>query len=142
MSLYETIVLILDFYVTNDEKQTVNELRNAGLGYKAISKKLNIPLGTVKTVCRRSKPEDLTPEEKCKQCGKKLVHKMRLHRKIFCSAKCRNHWWNANLDKVNCKAYYSKTCAYCGRDFMVYGRADAKYCSRACYVVGRGNKHE
>ena len=39
--------------MTTDEKQMVLKLRGEGLGYKAIAKVLEIPLGTIKTFCRR-----------------------------------------------------------------------------------------
>ncbi len=127
--------------MTKEEKELINELKSKGLGYKAISKQLNMPLGTVKTVIRRGKDGETDPDDLCKQCGKKIVRKTRSKKKIFCSRKCRLTWWNGNLDKVNRKAFYNKTCAYCGRPFTVYGRADAKYCSLACYRLERG-KHD
>ena len=127
--------------MTKEEKELINELKSKGLGYKAISKELNIPLGTVKSVVRRGKLEEVDSDDLCKQCGKKLVRKTRSKKKIFCSKTCCMTWWNANLDKVNRKAFYNKTCAYCGRPFTVYGRVDAKYCSLACYRLERG-KHD
>ena len=128
--------------MTNEEKNTIIEMKKAGNGYKSISRTLSIPLGTVKTVCRRENQEK-SRIVLCKQCGKKIVELPKNNKeKIFCSNTCRNHWWNTNLDKVNRKAFYHKTCAYCGRPFTVYGRADAKYCSRACYRLGKGKYDE
>jgi DNA-directed RNA polymerase specialized sigma24 family protein len=55
--------------MTKEEKELINELKSKGLGYKAISKELNIPLGTVKTVIRRGK----------EQCSASLITLKKLH---------------------------------------------------------------
>lgn len=41
--------------MTETEKQKINELRNQGLGYKTIAKKLSISVNTVKSYCQRHK---------------------------------------------------------------------------------------
>jgi len=69
--------------MTKEEKELINELKSKGLGYKAISKELNIPLGTVKSIVRRRKEEVVDTRDLCKQCGKKLVRKTRSKKKIF-----------------------------------------------------------
>lgn len=49
--------------MTIEEKQKIQQLKSEGFGYKAISSKLGISLGIVKTVCRR---DTTTQVQKCK----------------------------------------------------------------------------
>ena len=55
--------------MTIDEKSRVLKLKGNGLGYKAISKKLNLPINTVKSILRRETNAKVC---KCKHCGKEL----------------------------------------------------------------------
>ena len=63
--------------------------------------------------------------------------------KRFCSSRCRNKWWNSNLDKVNKKANYEFTCVRCHKTFTAYGNKGRKYCCHECYIADRfGGKHD
>lgn len=46
--------------MTCNQKQSIKEIRGSGLGYKKIALALDLPVGTVKSVCRR---ENITAEE-------------------------------------------------------------------------------
>ena len=73
--------------MTNEQKEAITRLRMDGLGYRNISKHLNIKLSTVKTFCCRNglRKEDVDAKsamqetmEKatiryCKNCGAKVI---------------------------------------------------------------------
>ncbi|MCP1638570.1 DNA invertase Pin-like site-specific DNA recombinase [Streptococcus gallinaceus] len=69
----------------------------------------------------------------CESCKKEMQQNPRGKLKRFCCAKCRNKWWNKNLDKVNRKAYYEYICKNCQKEFVVYGNSKRKFCSHECY---------
>lgn len=73
----------------------------------------------------------------CLCCGKEVVQPRGRKEKKFCSDKCRNKWWNSNLDKVNRKANYEFICPHCKKLFSAYGNKNRKYCSHACYIEDR-----
>lgn len=119
-------------------REKVINLRNKGLSYRNISKSLNISIGTIKSVCSRSKFKvvDIVPVY-CKNCGALVNQSQTGRKKKFCNDECRMTWWNKNTNKVERRSYYLRKCAYCGREFERYGRAKAKYCCHACYIAGR-----
>ena len=61
----------------------------------------------------------------------------RIAQMLSLSEKCRNKWWNSNLDKVNRKANYEFICPHCKKPFSAYGNKNRKYCSHACYIEDR-----
>lgn len=123
----------------NEEiREKVIKLREIGKSYANISKSLNIPLGTVKSICSRARTKVVDiPEVNCKNCGVPIVQSDFGRKKKFCNSICRMDWWNKNNHRVERRAYYKQKCLYCGREFERYGRPNAKYCSRACYIGGR-----
>ena len=66
--------------MTNEEKRKIDTLRNEGCGCTAIAAALGISLNSVKSYCRRTKPQAVKPvtvEIKgggCEYCGAELVH--------------------------------------------------------------------
>lgn len=119
--------------MTNEEKARVLELRNAGMGYKAIANDLSLPVASVTSLCRRSSAK----KDVCAQCGKPLSHTPRKKKKKFCSDACRMLWWHSHPDEINKQAFYTTVCQYCGKEFVVYGNDHRKYCSRECYGLQR-----
>lgn len=73
----------------------------------------------------------------CLCCGKEVVQPGGRKEKKFYSDKCRNKWWNSNLNKVNRKAIYEFICPHCKKPFSAYGNKNRKYCSHACYIEDR-----
>lgn len=112
----------------------ITRLRQAGYSYKEIADALKISINTVKSFCRRNGLTGTSEQKKhiCINCGAEIDES-----KKFCSSKCRQEWWNSNLDKVNRKAYYNFTCSYCHRPFNAYGNKNRKYCSHECYIKDR-----
>lgn len=110
-------------------------LQKQGLGYRKIATVLGLSPNSVKYYCRRN--PYIPDEAKCPQCGKRLVNTPHKREKKFCSDKCRLAWWNSHPELINRKAIYHLTCAHCGKPFDAYGKANKKYCSRACYADAR-----
>lgn len=128
--------------MTNEQKLQIAAYRKAGMGYKQIAKELDLSANSVKSYCRRNglnneALEQSLLETACETCGKSIEQKKGKKKKRFCSDKCRNQWWNSHLDQVKRKAVYEYICPTCGKPFSVYGNAKRKYCSHACYVIGR-----
>ena len=129
--------------MTDAQRIQIGNLREAGLGYKKIAEQMELSENTVKTYCRRhglggnmAQQENVT-KEVCLCCGVAVKQNPGRKQKKFCSDKCRNKWWNSNLDKVNRKAMYEYECSYCKKPFSAYGNANRKYCSHECYVADR-----
>ena len=130
--------------MTNDEKQIIKKLRAEGLGYKSIAAVLKIPVGTVRSFCRREGFDGLIREIKelpCLWCGSPVVQNPKRKQKKFCSDKCRYKWWNAHPEKLNkCSdSFHKHNCKCCGKEFVHYGRTNGKYCSHECYIKDRFN---
>ena len=132
--------------MTNEQKHQIIELRQAGYGYATIATSLGLTKNQVSAYCRRS---NLTGTKSaahiearpvtncCRNCGKPLKQTPGKKPIKFCSDTCRTNWWNSHLDKVNRKAFYSFTCAHCGRAFTAYGNNHRKYCCHDCYIADR-----
>jgi len=132
--------------MTGIQKQNIQNMRRQGLGYAHIASALGISKNTVKTFCRRNNlnggdafnsAESEENKEICKQCGKRLEQPARGKPKKFCGDDCRHAWWAANRENMKKKAFYSLTCACCGRMFESYGNKNRKYCTHACYIKRR-----
>lgn len=129
--------------MTDAQKIQIGNLREAGLGYKKIAEQMGLSENTVKTYCRRHglggkmAEQGTVDMDVCLCCGVAVKQNPGRKKKKFCSDKCRNKWWNANLDKVNRKAVYEYECPHCKKPFTAYGNANRKYCSHECYIADR-----
>lgn len=114
-------------------------LQRSGYGYKRIAQITGLPVNAVKTYCRRHPlPTNIVDGVSvCRQCGKIVEQNPHRKQKLFCSDACRMAWWNAHPGRVKRKAYYTITCASCGRTFESYGNSNRKFCSRSCYAKYR-----
>ena len=119
--------------MTNEQKSTILRLRAEGKKYVAIADTVGLSINTVKSYCRRQGTTATADDApRCKQCGSLLMSKNNSKPRLFCSDKCRNDWWKHHPNDINRKAYYTKTCAHCGKSYTVYGRPNSKFCCRAC----------
>lgn len=128
-------------------KKEIKKLRAEGLSYGAISETIGVSVNTVKSYCKRhklggivvdmGKPRLDIDKDICQCCGAKLQQAIGRKVKRFCSNRCRNMWWNANLDKVKRMANYDFVCAYCKKQFTSYGNKGRKYCCHECYIADR-----
>lgn len=123
----------------NEDCLRIEELQREGHGYKKIAVLLGLPVNTVKSYIRRHPvaAPAAVPAKGCLNCGSPIVQSAHRKEKKFCSDRCRMAWWNAHPERVNRKAFYAATCAFCGREFEAYGNRDRKYCSRSCAAQGR-----
>lgn len=94
--------------MTNDQKEKIKNMRQAGDSYSQITLTLSINKNTVKAYCRRNNlvaNESAKPKTEkniytsCKQCEKPLTHGTKGQPKKFCSEDCRRLWWKANDSK-------------------------------------------
>ena len=104
------------------QKSKVRKMRLEGIGYKAIANSLDLPLGTVKSYCKRNAltgigivvalNNEVSVEKGliCKQCGAKLKHISGKKRKVFCSDRCRKkHWKLKNEVKENDRTHRTES---------------------------------
>ena len=120
-----------------NKRLLVIKMRSSGNTHSEIANALDMPIGTVRSICSRAGLTYVNDEDRCKKCGNELIQSARGRKKKFCDNVCRREWWNINENKINKKAYYKRNCLYCGRAFEKYGRPDAKYCSHTCYIARR-----
>lgn len=126
--------------MTAEEKQQIATLKAQGMGYKKIAATIGISENTVKSFLRRadevpeifSCPDD-SGDHLCRQCGKPVRQNPGRKEKKFCSDACRYAWWNEHRDRAG----NQRSCPYCGKEFIAYGKRDRKYCSHGCYIRDR-----
>ena len=118
--------------MTDEQKARILQLHAMGMGYTSIGKEMGIKRDTIKSFISRNK--NALPTTRCDFCGRKIVQIPKQKPKRFCSDQCRMRWWSSHQEEINRKAYHTFTCNYCGKEFTVYGKKDAKYCSVECTV--------
>lgn len=135
--------------MTSEQKQKIQQMRHEGQSYMQIASTLGISENTIKSYCRRNGintfksiklKEDKETCTVCKNCGKPLKQGTKGQPKKFCSEECRRSWWKANEGQIDKKAYYTITCAGCGKEFESYGNKSRKFCGHACYINYRFRK--
>ena len=121
-------------------KEAIRQLREAGLGYKMIGKKVGIPTGTVRSFINKEGIKVQKPKpvgDICPNCGKPITSIPGRKPRKFCSRECGLEWWHQHEALLNRKAIYSFVCPTCGKAFTSYGHSNRKYCSHVCYIQGR-----
>ena len=139
--------------MTNEKKNQIIALHKRGSSLTEVADKLGLPIGTVKSFCRRNQisstaevvpqPERIPnsdeavemtkPDETCKRCGAQLEHTPHHRQKLFCSDKCRLAWWHENRHLA--KGTSERTCPVCGITFA--GDRERIYCCHSCYIKAR-----
>lgn len=129
--------------MTEEQKKQIRSFRTAGMGYKRISAALDIPLGTVKSFCRRDEADTLeitgyeaaersesTNENPvCLRCGKPVICIPGRKKRRFCSDTCRVAYWRTQARSEGDRTL----CAGCGKPLHGHDRR-RKFCSHACYI--------
>lgn len=126
--------------MTNEQKEQILAYKRDGFGYKKIGQLMRLSENTIKSFCKRNKPEEKQIDAQdgiCPCCGKPIQVSTGRKQKKFCSDKCRMKWWNEHLDRVDKKANYEFVCACCKKPFTAYGNAHRKYCCHECYIEDR-----
>ena len=112
--------------MTQEQKRHIRQLRAAGEGYKRISTLLDIPVGTIKSFCRRDEADEpavtdyrapqkleITIENEnpiCPQCGTPVIRIPGRKKRVFCSEACRVAHWRTQAHADGKPAL----CAGCG----------------------------
>ncbi len=127
--------------MTNEQREKILVMRRQCYSYSEIAEAVGLKKEAVKSFCQRNNKgeqyvQSIMGKDKnvCPQCGRPVEQSRGSKRKRFCSAICRQTWWNANLCMVNRKAVYDYHCLNCGKPFMAYGNRHRKYCCHACYI--------
>ena len=129
--------------MTKEQIAEVISLRKQGFGYMRIGAAIGVSTNTIAAYCRRhsigvgsvEQPKSVKIKTTCcKHCGGVVVQDPHRKLKKFCSDKCRMAWWREHPEAIK-RRYVKHICEYCGREFDGY--AEAKYCSRECYYLGR-----
>lgn len=120
-------------------REEVIKLKENGCSYAEIASVLNMPIGTVRSICLREKKKQNT--KYCLCCGKELIQTKGKKEKRFCSDQCRTKWWNNHQDLIKKKTYKECTCLFCGKKFKSYGNKERKYCCRNCYERAHSGEH-
>lgn len=142
--------------MTPEQADRIRELRLEGEGYRSIASQVGLSRDIVRNYCKShglegyakalvmNIREQIQLGRACLWCGKELEQPYTGRRRKFCSDKCRREWWKAHPERINRseKAYYEKTCAYCGKTFVAYGNKGRRYCSHECYVRDRFFREE
>ena len=125
--------------MTEQDRTAIITMRENGASFSAIARTLDVPLGTVKTVCTRGQKTNTFTGTFCLNCGTPIRNSSQGKR--FCSRHCYNKWWHANH---SVRTLYHQTCPVCGQEFAVSSKKNQKYCSIACFQAGRkaGGAHE
>lgn len=128
--------------MTDTQRNEIQRLRQAGLGYMKIAQTLTIPVNTVKSFCQRNPVHDISNVSEptrsvCPQCGGQLPISAGRKPRRFCSDQCRAHYWTEHQAQIVRKSAVVSVCAACGTHFSDYAKKARKYCCHACYIVGR-----
>ena len=130
--------------MTTQEKQTITNLHEKGLGYKKIATETGISENTVKSFLKRmataddqKKTDQSAVVFSCPQCGKEFHQQPGRKPKKYCSDSCRYKWWNSHMNQVCRDSLRESTCPVCGKAFSAYSSRSRKYCSHDCYIRDR-----
>lgn len=128
--------------MTETQRKEIQRLRQAGMGYVKIAHSLGLSTNTVKSFCQRNPILELSPAQEkpnhvCPQCGSPIQSTEEHKSRRFCSDSCRAHYWTEHQKQITRQSAVTTICAVCGKSFEDYARKARKYCSHACYIVGR-----
>lgn len=123
--------------MTNKEKEMVSSLREKGLSYSEIARRLELSQNTIKSFCQRNqiKPQEESCKAICKFCGNEIVVNLAKRRRIFCNDSCRMAWWKKARQENHKNIGQVYICECCGAKFWIYRKR--KYCSHPCYIQMR-----
>ena len=117
--------------MTNPQKEKIALMRSEGASCAQIAEALGLSTNTIKSYCQRNRVRG-DEHNICEQCKRPMKFSIQPARRFCCDA-CRMAWWKSHPEKLNHKAVYHFTCAFCRKKFTAYGNKCRKYCSRACY---------
>ena len=91
--------------MTDTQRNEIQYLRQAGLGYVKIAQTLTLPVNTVKSFCQRNPVHDISNVSEptrniCPQCGGQLPISVGRKPRRFCSDHCRAHYWTEHQSQI------------------------------------------
>lgn len=120
--------------MTENESRQIQILRAKQFTCAQIADETGLPVNTVKSYLRR---HPVSAQSVCLQCGKPVTQTPHRKKKKFCSDRCRLRWWNEHPERITHRVVQTKTCLYCGAEFIAHQNEKQKYCSRKCYNLAR-----
>ena len=123
--------------MTESQKETIKVMRKSLLGYKKIAEKTGLSPSAIKAYCYRNGLNTEAIKNSagfCKNCGKPILEASKTRPRLFCCNECKSVWWNKrNFDHKKSQLIITLTCPICGKEYVDYGSAKRKYCSRICF---------
>lgn len=132
--------------MTEEQKQTIERLRDVGLGYRKIAIVLDLSRDKVRNYCKANgldgyakkrlqakegkQMEEDCADSVCRHCGKPIEKQAIGRRRIYCSDECRKAWSKNHLP------LYKHECMFCGKKFESSSKMQ-KFCSHDCYIRDR-----
>ena len=124
--------------MTEEQKQTIERLRNVGLGYRKIAIVLDLSRDKVRNYCKANglqakdgkQMEEDCADSVCRPCGKPIEKQTIGRRRIYCSDECRKAWSKNHLP------LYKHEGMFCGKEFESLSKTQ-KFCSHDCYIRDR-----
>ena len=131
--------------VTAYQERRIRALRQRGVGYRTIAAELEISRDAVRNYCTAhdlngvAGVHSFPVRNECPCCGGEIIQPRRGRRRRFCSDTCCRTWWAAHPEAIrqSPEAQRHFKCAYCGKEFIVYGAAQRRYCCHNCYIRDR-----
>lgn len=129
--------------MTEEQKETIERLRNVGLGYRKIAMVLELSRDKARNYCKASgldgyakkrlqakegkQMEEDCADSACRYCGKPIEKQNTGRKRIYCSEECRRAWY---------LPLYKHECMFCGKKFESSSKMQ-KFCSYDCYIRDR-----
>lgn len=137
--------------LTDEQKSTVLRLRNEGMGYLSVAKRMDVTRDQVRDYCRTNAAKEKANElnlnigaksrkvqqrkpRYCKQCGVEQERRGSL----YCSNKCKKEMSDKRIEKR--KIEKTIKCATCNSGFIPY-KPNQKYCSKECGMITKNCLH-
>lgn len=122
--------------MTNEQKQAIASMRDAGVPITSIAQQLGLSVNTIKSFCKRHGIHSGNQSSKnilfCLQCHKEIPQAEHRKEKKLCSDKCRQLWWAENAALIPRDSQIERICPVCKKTFLSYKSKHRIYCSRTC----------
>lgn len=129
----------LSYYWIGDREgitfRRLNELYAAKgqIGFLATKRvEIGVSINTVKSFCRRN-GMCTSRGNRCIYCGGIITQLPGTKKRVFCSDKCKQTYWNKMRTTRVSKNKLPHQCPVCGEIFYDYSSSKRTYCSQECY---------
>lgn len=118
--------------MTTEQKNWIILMRKRGISYHTISQEIRVSINTVKSFCRRN-GMCTSRGNRCIYCGGIITQLPGTKKRVFCSDKCKQTYWNKMRTTRVSKNKLPHQCPVCGEIFYDYSSSKRTYCSQECY---------